>query len=86
MPLPGALQLKGVQTYGAAGVAGHSLIKAGQTGIHRHLESRALVEVLPDYRPEPLDVNLVVAHRRHLLRRVLAVVAWIEEVPAPNLD
>ena len=86
MPLPGALQVNSVQTYEAAGVAGLGLIQAAQTGIHRHLESGALVEILPNFRPEPLDVHLVVAHRRNLSRRVRAFMTWVEEVLAPYLD
>ncbi|EKF06280.1 LysR family transcriptional regulator [Thalassospira profundimaris] len=86
LPLPGALQVNSVQAYEAAGLAGLGLIQAAYTGVHRHLESGALVEILPDLRPEPLDVNLVVAHRRNLSRRLRAFMAWIEEVLAPYLD
>jgi DNA-binding transcriptional LysR family regulator len=75
-----------VQTYEAAGLAGIGLIQAALTGIGRHLESGALVEILPDFRPEPLNVSLVVAHRRNLSRRVRIFMKWIEEVLAPYLD
>ncbi|WFF42004.1 LysR family transcriptional regulator [Salinicola endophyticus] len=86
LPLPGALQVNSVQAYEAAGLAGIGLIQAALTGIGRHLESGALVEVLPDFRPEPLDVSLVVAHRRNLSRLVRAFMSWIEEVLKPYLD
>lgn len=86
LALPGALQVNSVQTYEAAGLAGLGLIQAAQTGIHRHLEGGSLVEVLPDLRPEPLDVSLVVAHRRNLSRRVRAFMTWVEEVLAPYLE
>ncbi|MEQ5870781.1 LysR family transcriptional regulator [Sagittula sp. NFXS13] len=86
LPLPGALQVNSVQTYEAAGLAGLGLIQAAHTGIHAHLESGALVEVLPDLRPEPLEVSLVVAHRRNLSRRVRLFMAWVEDVLAPYLD
>jgi DNA-binding transcriptional LysR family regulator len=85
-PLPGALHVNSVQTYEAAGLAGIGLIQAALSGIRRHLESGALVEILPDFRPEPLDVSLVVAHRRNLSRRVRAFMKWIEEVLAPYLE
>lgn len=86
LPLPGALQVNSVQTYEAAGLAGLGLIQAAYTGVHRHLESGALVEVLPHLRPEPLEVSLVVAHRRNLSRRVRIFMAWVEDVLAPYLD
>lgn len=86
LSLPGALQVNSVQTYEAAGLAGLGLIQAAYTGVDRHLKSGALVEVLPDLRPEPLEVSLVVAHRRNLSRRVRLFMAWIEDVLAPYLD
>ncbi len=86
LPLPGVLHVNSVQTYEAAGLAGIGLIQAALTGIGRHLYSGALVEVLPDFRPGPLDVSLVVADRRNLSRRVRIFMKWIEEVLAPYLD
>lgn len=86
LPLAGALQVNSVQTYEAAGVAGIGLIQAACSGIRQHLESGALIEILPDFRPEPLDVSLVVAHRQNLSRRVRAFMGWIEEVLRPYLD
>ena len=72
LPLPGALHVNSVQTYEAAGLAGMGLMQVALSGIDRHIESGALIEVLPDFRPEPLDVSLVVAHRHNLSRRVRA--------------
>ena len=86
LALPGALHVNGVQTYEAAGLAGLGLIQAALPGIGRHLDSGALVEVLPDLRPEPLDVALVVAHRTNLSRRVRAFMRWIEGVLTPFLE
>jgi len=86
LPLPGALHVNSVQTYEAAGLAGMGLIQAAFSGISQHFESGALVEILPDFRPEPLDVCLVVAHRQNLSRRVRAFMKWIEEVLTPYLE
>jgi DNA-binding transcriptional LysR family regulator len=86
MPLPGALQVNSVQTYEAAGLAGLGLIQAAYSGIRQHLESGSLVEILPDLRPEPLDVSLVVAHRANLSRRVRIFMTWIEDVLTPYLE
>jgi hypothetical protein len=42
--------------------------------------------LLPDFQHKPLDVSLVVAHRRNLSRRVRAFMKWIENVLAPHLE
>lgn len=86
LPLPGALHVNSVQTYEAAGLAGLGLIQAPLSGISQHLERGTLVEILPDLRPEPLDVALVVSHRRNLSRRVRAFMGWIGEVLTPYLE
>src|SRR6202012_934134 len=86
LQLPGALHVNSVQTYEAAGIAGLGLIQAPLLGICRYLERGALVEILPDFRPRPLDVSLVVAHRRNLSRRVRAFMKWIENVLAPYIE
>jgi DNA-binding transcriptional LysR family regulator len=86
LALPGALHVNSVQTYEAAGLAGIGLMQAALSGIRRHFESGALIEILPDFRPEPLDVSLVVAHRNNLSRRVRAFMTWIEEVLTPYLE
>lgn len=86
MPLPGALHVNSVQTYEAAGLAGLGLIQAALLGVRHHLASGALVEVLPDLRPEPLDIAFVVAHRTNLSRRVRTFMSWAAEVLASYLD
>jgi DNA-binding transcriptional LysR family regulator len=86
LPLPSAMQVNNVQTYHAAGLAGLGLIQAGYSGVASHIQSGALVEVLPDLRPQPLAASLVVAHRRNLSPRVRAFMDWIEGVLAPYFD
>ncbi|MBB4859253.1 DNA-binding transcriptional LysR family regulator [Novosphingobium chloroacetimidivorans] len=86
LPLPGALHVNSVQTYHAAGLAGVGLIQAALLGVRHHLDSGALVEVLPDLRPEPLDTAFVVAHRSNLSRRVRTFITWATTVLAPYLD
>lgn len=86
LPLSGILHVNSVQTYEAAGLAGIGLIQAAYSGVRQHLESGAMVEILPEFRPEPLDVSLVVAHRQNLSPRVRAFMGWLEEVLQPYLD
>ena len=86
LSLPCAMQVNSVQTYHAAGIAGIGLIQAGYSGLARHIERGALVEILPDLRPKPLDAWLVVAHRRNMSQRVRAFMNWIETVLKPYFD
>ncbi|MEX6505780.1 LysR substrate-binding domain-containing protein [Jiella sp. M17.18] len=86
LPLAGVLQVNSVQTYEAAGLAGLGLIQAALIGVRQHLEAGTLVEIMPDLRPEPLDVSLVVAHRKNLSRRVRAFMDWTESVLSPYLE
>jgi len=80
------MQVNSVQTYHAAGLAGIGLIQGGYSALARHIERGALVEVLPDLRPEPLGAWLVVAHRRNLSQRVRAFMTWIERVLEPYFE
>lgn len=86
LALSGAMQVNNVQTYHAAGLAGIGLIQGGYSALARHIERGALVEVLPDLRPEPLGAWLVVAHRRNLSQRVRAFMNWIERVLEPYFE
>lgn len=86
LALPGAVQVNNVRTYHAAGLAGIGLIQAGHAALAQHLETGALVEVLPELRPAPLPAWLVVAHRRNLSQRVRAFMGWIEAVAGPYFE
>ncbi|GHB17580.1 LysR family transcriptional regulator [Salinicola rhizosphaerae] len=86
LALPSAIQVNSVQTYHAAGLAGIGLIQAGYSSLAHHIDTGALVEILPDLRPEPLAASLVVAHRRNLSQRVRAFIDWLETVLAPYFD
>jgi DNA-binding transcriptional LysR family regulator len=86
LALPCALSVNSVQTYYAAGVAGIGLIQASRSRLGPFIESGELVEVLPDFRPAPLPVWLVVAHRHNLSRRVRVFMEWLEQVLTPYLD
>jgi DNA-binding transcriptional LysR family regulator len=86
LALPGSLSVNNVQAYHGAGLAGLGLIQAGRTSLTPCLISGELVEVLPDLRPEPLPVSIVVAHRQNLSHRVRIFVGWLEQTLEPHLD
>lgn len=86
LALPGSISVNSVQTYHGAGLAGLGLIQAGLWSLKPFLHSGALIEVLPDLRPQSLPVSIVVAHRHNLSRRVRVFIEWLEEILAPYLE
>jgi len=86
LTLPGTVSVNNVQAYHGAGLAGLGLIQAGLNSLRPYLASGELIEVLPDMRPAPLPVSVVVAHRQNLSRRVRVFIEWLEEVLQPELD
>ena len=84
--LPGAVSVNNVPAYHGAGLAGLGLIQAGLSSIQRYLANGELVEVLPDLRPAPLPVSIVVAHRHSLSRRVRLFIEWLEQILQADLQ
>lgn len=86
LALPGAVSVNNVQAYHGAGLAGLGLIQAGLSSLKPYLANGELIEVLPDLRPAPLPVSVVVAHRQNLSRRVRVFIDWLEQILQPDLD
>jgi len=86
LTLPGSVSVNNVPAYHGAGLAGLGLIQAGLTSIRPYLANGELIEVLPDLRPAPLPVSIVVAHRQNLSRRVRLFVEWLEQILRPDLE
>lgn len=84
--LPGTVRVNSVPAYHEAGLAGLGLIQGGYSSLVPHINSGALVEVLPQFRPAPLAAFFVVAHRRNLSQRVRAFMNWTEEMLKPYFD
>jgi DNA-binding transcriptional LysR family regulator len=83
--MPLALVVNNSEAYQAACLAGLGLIQAPDAGLREPLRRGELVEVLPDWRAEPMPVSLLYAHRRHLPRRVQAFMLWLAELLRPHL-
>lgn len=86
LALPGAVSVNNVQAYHGAGLSGLGLIQAGLPSLKPYLASGELVEILPELRPAPLPVSVVVAHRQNLSRRVRTFIDWLEQVLQPDLE
>lgn len=78
--LPGTVRVNTVPAYHEAGLTGLGLIQGGYSSLLQHIKRGALIEVLPDLRPEPLTASFVIAHRRNLSQRVRAFMTWTEEI------
>lgn len=85
LPMAGALVVNSAEAYQEACLAGMGLIQAPASGLRALLRSGALVEVLPEYRAEPMPVTVLYPHRRNLSRRVRAFMDWLEETLQPFL-
>jgi DNA-binding transcriptional LysR family regulator len=86
LPMSGPVTVNSSDAYNAACLAGLGLIQAPKIGVRERLARGELVEVLPLYRPEPMPVSLLYAHRRNLPTRVRVFMDWVAEVLRPVLD
>jgi DNA-binding transcriptional LysR family regulator len=75
--LPGKLVLDNSEAYVAAGLAGLGLLQGMSFLLKPYLDSGLLVEVLPDYPPQPRKLSLIYPHR-HLSRKVRVFAEWLE--------
>ncbi|ADO46499.1 LysR family transcriptional regulator [[Enterobacter] lignolyticus] len=73
----GVLTVNSTETYQAACLAGLGIIQAPRIGVRDALRSGQLVEILPQYRAEPMPVSLIYPHRRNLSRRVHLFMEWL---------
>lgn len=71
------LSVNSTESYTAAALAGLGLVQVPYFGVERHLAAGELVEVLHDWRPEPLPLSVVYAQGRQLSPRVRVFVEWV---------
>lgn len=87
--LPPVISVMGVEVfadaYEHACLAGLGTIQVPAPGVRGHLLSGSLIAILPQYRPEPMPVSSVYAHRQNLPRRVQVFMDWIAELMTPHL-
>jgi len=73
----GVITVNSTETYQAACLAGLGIIQVPRIGVKDLLKSKKLVEILPQYRAEPMPVSLLYPHRRNLSRRVHLFMEWL---------
>ena len=72
------LSVNSAEAYIAACAAGLGLIQIPAYDVQDLLADGTLREVMPDFLPNALPVNLLYPHRRHLSRPLQLFMAWLE--------
>jgi DNA-binding transcriptional LysR family regulator len=86
IPMSSVFTVNSIDAYEAGCLAGLGIIQAPRAGIWLAIENGSLVEVLPQYRAEPMTVSLLYAQRRNVSARVQVFMDWLADVMAPYLD
>lgn len=81
----GALSVNSSETYHAACLAGLGIIQTPRIGVKEALRSGQLVDILPQYRAQPLPVSIIYPHRRNLSRRVHLFMEWLAKIMKHDL-
>lgn len=76
--VPGRVTVNSAEAYIACCLAGLGLIQIPAYDVRQHLAAGDLVEVMPDFRAEPLPMTLLYPHRRHLSQRLQVFASWLE--------
>ncbi|SMG18833.1 transcriptional regulator, LysR family [Cedecea sp. NFIX57] len=82
----GLITVNSTETYQAACVAGLGIIQVPRVGVKTQLKEGSLVEILPQYRAEPMPISLLYPHRRNLSRRVHLFMEWLSGVLKAYVD
>lgn len=78
--VPGKVSVNDGDAYVASGLQGFGLIQPPRFMVQQHLQSGALREVLPQWRPSSMPISVVYPHNRHLSPKVRAFVDWAAEL------
>jgi len=76
----GTVAVNDGDAYVACGLQGFGLIQTARFMLLPHLESGALVEVLPQLSPAPWPIWVAYMQNRHLSPKVCAFVDWVAEL------
>lgn len=79
-PVPWRVSANSAEGYIACALAGMGLIQIPAYDVADHLARRELVEVMPDYRPAPMPMNLLFPAAPRMPRRLITFADWLEDV------
>jgi len=85
-PMRSLITVNSTESYHAACLAGLGIIQVPRSGMLPSIAAGELVEILPQYKSEPLPISLVHAHGRNVPRHVRAVMSWLAEALKEQLD
>ena len=75
--LPASISVTGADSYAACASAGLGLIQVPRYRVADDLRAGRLVEVLPDFPPDPMPVSVLYPQNRQLSTRVRVFVDWL---------
>ena len=76
----GKIAVNDAEAYVASGLKGVGMLQAPRFMALPHLRSGELVEVLSDWKPQPMPISAVYPHNRHLSPTVRVFVDWVAEM------
>lgn len=80
LKMQGSVSVNDSDAYVDCGLQGFGLIMPARFMVQRHLESGALVEILPRLTMPSMPISVVYLHNRHLSPKVRAFVDWVAEL------
>ncbi|MCE1239673.1 MAG: LysR family transcriptional regulator [Azonexaceae bacterium] len=78
--VPGSIAVNDAEAYMALALQGFGLVQAARFMALPYLERGELVEILPQWRPEPLPISVLYPQNRHLSPKVRAFSDWAAEL------
>ncbi|AUG02847.1 LysR family transcriptional regulator [Pseudomonas sp. 09C 129] len=84
--VPSWVIVNNAESYIACCMAGMGLIQIPRFDVQHLLDSRQLVEVMPEFRAASMPVSLLYPHRRQRSRRLNAFIEWFEVLMLPSLE
>lgn len=84
LPMSRSVAVNNVQAYEAACIGNLGIIQSPRMGMKKHLIAGDLIEILPQYRPAPMKISLLYAHRRHLPERCKVFMDWLQGLIAEH--
>jgi len=79
VPMTAALTVNNTDVLHESGLAGMGIMQLPSLGVAADLRDGTLIDILPQYRPQPMPLSLVYPHRRHLSRRLRIFMDWLEQ-------
>ncbi|MFA6219637.1 MAG: LysR family transcriptional regulator [Erythrobacter sp.] len=83
--LKASLAVDSTEGYCRAGLTGLGIISLPRFDVEQHLAEGDLIEVLPDHPPEPSDMAILYASRKHLPLRIETVRDWLSRLIAARV-